>query len=391
MILSLLFPILAIGRGLEGLEKGGDEVRYGPTAFDDLLGGAPPGDLGGYTTNHDKKRANKGFGHLSLVDYNMETDDDFNREHLIDAVWDVVDSAHPTILALQSVKRRELDVLVTKSLGHYGAVNKTDGSIDMLSSAMTYLPIFYDTKVLKLMKSGYYHDPREKKIIYASWAVFEHKETKRWFTIINLDLFSAFADNTDVQMMNILADVKKEHIVDSNPIFFMGNINAISPKLQKVFDDEYVNPLDTDLNAKDSPKFTMRIPVDISNNHQRDFIFIRDASHSIKVNYARILRKDILTSHYPIHGIFTFVGGGKGTIEDKEPEDRKNNERKDSIGRNEAKDMRMIEEDMRMAEKDRRVTEERLRMTEEELRRAEETRLKAEEERRRVEKELGVR
>lgn len=285
-----------------------EPTTYGPTRFDDFLNEKTPReDLYGYASKHDKQRGNKGFGDLSLVDFNMEADDNFDRDILVSTVWEVLDSSHVSVLTLQSARKREIDILSTKGLGHYGVVNKADGSTDVLTSSITYLPIFYDTKTLKLQKSGYYHDPKESKIIYATWAMFEHKPTQRWFTVINLDLYSAFSGTTDIQMMNILADVKKEHMVDSNPIFFMGNINAISPKLQKVFDDEYINPLNVDLNAKDSPKFTMRIPVDISNNHERDFLLVRDTkSRGIQVNYARVLRKDISTSHYPVHVILSF-------------------------------------------------------------------------------------
>jgi len=306
MILSLLLPIVI---ALEGEFNG-----YGPTKFDDSLSPKTPrDDLHGYASNHDKQRGNRGFGDLSLIDFNMETNDGFDRNILVNTVWEVLDSSHASIMTLQSARKDEIALLSTKGLSHYGVLNKAEGSIDVLTGSSVYLPIFYDTKVLKFQKNGYYRSPNEKKIIYATWAVFEHKETKKWFTVINLDLYSAFSDVTDIQMMNILADIKKEHGIDGNPIIFVGNINAISEKLQKVIDDGYVNPLDIDLNAKESPRFTMRIPVDISNNHQRDFVLIRDTkSHGIRVNYARILRRDIPTSHYPIHVILSFEKNDDG-------------------------------------------------------------------------------
>lgn len=295
MVLSLLLPILVL-------------CEYGPTRFDSLLSTkTPEDDLQEYGLDHDRVRKNRGFGDLSLVDFNMEADDNFDREALTNMVWEVLDSAHPSVMTLQYAKKKEVDTLSTKGLGHYGVSNKAEGSTDVLNSTKSYLPILYDTKMLKLQKSGYFHDPKEKTVIYATWATFEHSKTGRWFTVINLDLYSAFADNTDIQMMNILTDVRKEHVIDSNPIFFMGNINAISPKLQKVFDDEYINALNADLNAKDSPRFTMRIPVDISNNHERDFILIRDTkARGIQVNYARVLRKNMQSSHYPVHVILSF-------------------------------------------------------------------------------------
>lgn len=298
-MLSLLLPMFVLGEEFNG---------FGPTRFDGSLSiETPRGDLHGYAAKHDKQRSNKGFGDLSLVDFNMEADDNFSPETMVDTVWEVLDSAHASVMTVQYAKKRELDALTTKLLGHYGVLNKTEGSIDSLTGISSYLPIFYDTKILKTKNSGFFRDPKHPKIIYASWAMFEHKATQRIFTVVNLDLYRAFSESTDIQMMNILASIKKDAVVDGNPIFFMGNINAVDDKLQKLFDDEYVNPLDEDLNAKDSPRFTMRIPVDISNNHQRDFLLIRDKkTQAIKVNYARVLRKDITTSHYPVHAILSF-------------------------------------------------------------------------------------
>lgn len=304
MLLSLVFPIAVLGGSLEG---------YGPTLFDmSLSTDIPIKELTGYSTNHFKERENKGFGDLSLVDFNLETEDSFDRNKLPGIVWDLLDSSHGTVVALQSIRKGEADALSIKTLGHYEVLNLSEGSSNVLEAPITYLPIIFDTLVLNHKKSGYVRDPENNKIIYASWAIFEHKRTQRWFTVVNVDMYSAYAEKTDVQMANILEDMNKEHTVDTNPVFFMGRINALSDKLKKVIDDEYVNPLDVDLNAKEGLRFTMRTSPDISSNLQRDFVLIRDAtSRVVKVNYARILRKEIPTLHYPIHAIVSFETGDK--------------------------------------------------------------------------------
>ncbi|AFN83338.1 hypothetical protein EROM_070870 [Encephalitozoon romaleae SJ-2008] len=306
MLLSLVFPVMVLGEKFDG---------YGPTAFDvSLSPDIPIEELTGYGTKHTKERGNKGFGDLSLVDFNMETEDSFDRNKLVDIAWNILDSSHGTVMAMQSIRKGEADALSIKTLGHYEMLNLSEGSSNVQEAPITYLPIVFDTLVLDHKKSGYVRDPENSKIIYASWAIFEHKKTKRWFTVVNVDMYSAFSEKTDVEMANLLEDMNKEHTVESNPVFFMGRINAISEKLQKVIDDKYTNPLDADKNAKEGPRFTMKNLPDILGNFQRDFVLVRDAtSQVVKINYARILRKGISTLHYPIHVIASFGGSQNST------------------------------------------------------------------------------
>ncbi|KAG5859176.1 hypothetical protein KMI_08g13130 [Encephalitozoon hellem] len=289
---------------------------YGPTKFDvSLSPDIPEEDLTGYITNHDKERKNKGFGDLSLVDFNMEAEDSYDRNKMIDVAREVLSSSHATVMAIQYIRKGEAERLLDmKALGHYEMLNLSEGSFNVQEAPITYLPIIFDTRVLDHKKSGYIRDPENNKIIYASWAIFEHKATKRWFTVINVDMYSAFSEKTDIEAANLLEDIKKEHAVDSNPVFFMGHINAISNNLQKVIDDRYINPLDVDRNAKEGPRFTMRNLPDILGNFQRDHLLIRDpTSQVVKVNYARILRKGIFTLHYPVHVIASFGGSQSAT------------------------------------------------------------------------------
>ncbi|KMV65816.1 hypothetical protein M970_070880 [Encephalitozoon cuniculi EcunIII-L] len=304
MLLSLIFPIAVLGEKFDG---------YGPTAFDvSLSPDIPLGELTGYGKKHFKERENKGFGDLSLVDFNMETEDSFDRSKLVDIGWDLLDSSHGTVMTVQSIRKGEADALSMKVLGHYEVLNLSEGSSNVQEAPITYLPIVFDTLVLDHKKSGCIRDPENDKIIYASWAMFEHKKTKRWFTVVNVDMYSAYSEKTDVQMASILKDMSKEHTIDSNPVFFMGRINAVSDKLQKVIDDKYTNPLDVDRNAKEAPRFTMKNLPDILGNFQRDFVLVRDAaSQMVRVNYARILRRGIPTLHYPIHAIVSFETGDK--------------------------------------------------------------------------------
>ncbi|ADM11850.1 uncharacterized protein Eint_070870 [Encephalitozoon intestinalis ATCC 50506] len=302
MLLSLIFPLVVLGEKFDG---------YGPTAFDiSLSPEIPLEELTGYGTKHAKERKNKGFGDLSLVDFNMETEDSFDRNKLVEIAWNVLDSSHGTIMTMQSIRKGEIDALSIRALGHYEVLNSSEGSYNVQEAPITYLPIVFDTLVLDHKKSGYVRNPENNKIIYASWAIFEHKRTKRWFTVVNVDMYSAYSEKTDVQMANILEDMNREHTVDSNPVFFMGHINAISDRLQKVIEDKYINPLDVDRNAKEGPKFTMKNLPDILGNFQRDFVLVRDASSKVvRVNYARILRKGLPTLHYPIHAIVSFEAG----------------------------------------------------------------------------------
>lgn len=284
---------------------------YGPSKYDTSAGSTPIAEVTGFGPNHYKERAMKGFGDLSLVDYNLEVDNNFNRDILAEVVWQVLDSTHASVMSLQSIRRNEIAALKTRGLGHYEILNWDKGSVNVLGGPLSYLPILFDTISLDRKGNGYINEPGNEQVIYGSWASFEHKDTKRWFTVVNMDIYSPFSKKTDVEVANILRDLRKEHTVDNNPVIFMGDINSISNKLQKVIDDKYVNPLDVDLNAKESPRFTMKNPSDIFNNTERDFTLIRDtASHVVKVNYARILRGGISTFHYPIHVIVTFERDG---------------------------------------------------------------------------------
>ncbi|KAM0672177.1 hypothetical protein CWI42_080900 [Ordospora colligata] len=314
LMLSVIISIAAVVAKEAGMpnDLSSNIEGFGPSKFDSLLSPSiPMSDLKGYANDHNHKRDHKGFGNLSIISFNMESATDSSRDGLQDFVLGLLDSSHPSVMTLQSIRKKEIDALSTKLLGHYGILNDDQGSINVLESPKLYLPIIYDTQHVRKISNGYYRNPEQSKIIYASWAVFETLATKQWFTVINLDLYNAYEEKIDVKMANILRDIHVDPTISARPVFYMGRINVASDRLKQVIENNYINPLDKDINSKNEERFTMINPSDIQTDHQRDYILISEkkqndpnAIHNVKtIHYARILRLGIPGLNYPIHTI----------------------------------------------------------------------------------------
>ncbi|KAH9411128.1 hypothetical protein HK407_08g12720 [Ordospora pajunii] len=307
LVLSVIVSIAAVAAKEAAMPEGlGSKIEgFGPTAFDNLLSPSVPiSDLTGYVGDHNHKRSHEGFGNLSLVEFNMEAEGTSDRNALVDVAWKLLDSSHASVMTLQAIRKSEVDALGTKVLGHYGILNADEGSIDIKEGPTAYLPIVFDTQYVKPRANGYYRNPEQSKIIYASWAVFEEIATKKWFTVINLDLYNAYEEKIEVEMANILRDIRQDLTISTKPVFFMGRINVVSDRLKRVIEEGYTNPLDKDINAKNEERFTMKNRSDMITNQQRDYILISDRNKNVKtVNYARVLRVGIPGLNYPIHTI----------------------------------------------------------------------------------------
>lgn len=276
--------------------------KYDPKAYDSEIMRAS-----GYIKDHQKKIKYKEFGDLSLLTLNMQHNTDLEVPIHKKFMLDLIDSTHPTIFALQDVASSIVRDLPRRLGMHYLAVNIDKGMVDMITSAVTYLPILYDTRVLKLKKSGYFTGSGGSKQVYGSWAKFAHKATGRLFTVINIDLYSAFKSVVDAEMANIINDIQTERSVDTNPVIIMGTINSLSEKLEEVFKDSLQNVLEKDKNNKGESKATFLLDSDFINDIERDYIILRDRKQEMIVNLARILnRRTIAGHHYPVHAILTF-------------------------------------------------------------------------------------
>jgi hypothetical protein len=281
--------------------------KYGPSYFDGRLDPKARADVEtGFLKDHNRKRSFEGFGDLSLVTYSMETSNDLQKSRQEMFLKKLLESTHATALTLQSVKKSTLDMITSGTLGHYGVVHNKEGSRDIITAAVTYLPIIYDTYILNLEDSGMFRPVGDGKLAYASWARFRYKNSAAGFTIINLDLFSASKDTVEKQLLNIISDIRNDSTVASAPVFLMGVLNSVSARVEKLMDTQIHNVLKFDTHSRDAPLYTFRISGDIINNTERDYILLRDFNNRVAVNYASILRESVVGPHYPIHAIVSF-------------------------------------------------------------------------------------
>jgi hypothetical protein len=336
MLLFLVCAAYATEEGGSGVKKQSFYNLYSETHWDPLLyegekvgreRASLVGSLSGFLDSHDppdRSPSLESFGDISLFNINLYREILKEKEIYTDAkaVRKILDEAHPTFLAMQGVSEqllREIERKI-KNHPHYAIVNNDRSSKDLRKGFNLYLPIIYDTTLVKVRKNDYFEKKGDSQVIYASYAMIEdvrYKKDATAYTIINMDLLSAFKDNVSAEFMNIALDINGSKEVSSHPVFILGGMGALPPDVKKLMSGSYSNLIKLDKNNEGRSEATMHdanlVPTD---DVQKDFIIMKDQGGIFVLNYARILKRYVLGSRYPIHAILSF----KTNVEGKAPE-----------------------------------------------------------------------
>lgn len=299
--------------------------KFYTTKWDPLLEQAPFNknyqmvlDISGFYEDHDAKVPEGSFGDINLWTLNLSSSIstvEMNQQSSL-TMKNVLDHSHATAVALQGVREAVMVRLKKLMNEHYQMVNNDAFTKDMLSGANYYFPILFDKKVLMVKQTGYIRN--YKGVIYASFAVFEHKSKKikteqniqkgSIFTIINMDLYSTFRGIVEAQLANIISDIKHSALIRTNPVFFMGGMGALSLQINNLLNSGYKNLIEFDHHNQDLDKTTVHGKVEHSDNVQRDFIIVRDPKSIFTENYARILSNGFPAGeHFPVQAILSYT------------------------------------------------------------------------------------
>ncbi|EJW02563.1 hypothetical protein EDEG_03031 [Edhazardia aedis USNM 41457] len=290
----------------------------------------------GYFQNHNVPTEVDLFGDISVVSFNMFTEEIKDTD--VQAVVDLINNTHPTILSLQGVRKPTLDDISRRLrvFGHYGIVNYENGSRDAITGDMIYLPIIYDSRIVKIKKSDYITTSGKKQSLYASYALITDERLSGdsekkgddilgadvSYVVVNADLYSSFPEMVSAMFFNIISDIADAKL-NTKPIFFTGNMGITPDLVKDMMKISYKNLIDVDSNNKTLMKTTDHTNGN-DDNIQRDFILLRDVSYEdgigmklskgkeekalepvFKLNYARILNKFTSMNRYPVHAILS--------------------------------------------------------------------------------------
>lgn len=278
--------------------------------------------ISGFLDAHDANSGDKTFktfGDLSIITLNLYRDVIAENETIESAenIRTILDEAHPTFLCLQGVDESLLERIrgKLKKHPHYQIANYEKYNIDLITGQRDFLPIIFDTSLVKIKNSGYFETENKKRMLYGSF--LEINDFRREFetvayTIINVDMFSSFNDVVSAQFSNIVSDISSYNEVNDHPVFIVGGIGTLPSNIKELIKTTYMNTIEADHNNEDLSKTTVHSGGQ-DDGIQRDLILLRDAEGIFELNYSRILRKFLASDHYPVHAIFSFGNGNKKT------------------------------------------------------------------------------
>lgn len=182
---------------------------------------------------------------------------------------------------------------------HYGVLCKDFENIDARMNKKEYIPVFYDKSLLQGVQSI---GIKTGSLTHSCMAVFSSKFTNKYFSVVNLDLYSANETTTDVQFSKILK-VTMDSDFYKFPIFITGTINAISYNLNRLMHTTFRNIYDLDIGNVGLNKSTFHNHGKINDGVQRDFILLKNQPGYFFDLHSRILShfpEDNL-DHYPVY------------------------------------------------------------------------------------------
>ncbi|KAF7682531.1 hypothetical protein TCON_2245 [Astathelohania contejeani] len=249
----------------------------------------------------------KTFGDLSLLTANLykKVPEKTENEIITNSITKIIDNIHPTIFGLQGVSSYLLDKIkdtILKS-DHYKITSFDKHAIDSITGQELYLPIIYDEKFVRILKSGYFETNGKKKTLYGSWIKVKDTRMNFQYTVINVDMVSTFTDVISAEIANIVSDITGDKEISNNPVLLVGGIGTVPINLKNLIkENKFINLLEKDKNNAGFSKSTVK---DVE-GPQRDFIILRDSKNVLELNYARILRNTPhLSDHLLVHAILS--------------------------------------------------------------------------------------
>lgn len=261
-----------------------------------------------YLKQHKVLKSKNRFGNISIMTFNLYCMENVeaNNNAMVQAVKDFLDRGHPTFLVLQSVRRRVMDDIKSYLGNHYAMENTERSNRDSITGAMLFNPIIYDTKLIKILKSGYLENNNGE--VYGSYirVVDLRKKGKSLYTVINVDMYSTFKDVVKSEVSSLTGDIIDDQETSNHPVIIAGTINSMPDLLSNILNNQYINLIDMDKNNKNIYKTTVHMKGENNDGIQRDFIILRDNKKEMDLNYARILSTVYISEHFPVHAILGF-------------------------------------------------------------------------------------
>lgn len=176
------------------------------------------------------------------IRYNNPSDGEFAWAKRREAVVKMLKQEQPAVMGLQEVLKNQLDYL-KKQLPHYNyiGVGREDGK-----SQGEYAPVFYNTKLLTLINSGYFWlsptcdrpskgwDAACERI--ATWALLECNKSKKRFICINTH-FDHVGTTARLESGKMLLN-NIDSLTKNTPAIIMGDFNTTA-------DDASLQPITT--------------------------------------------------------------------------------------------------------------------------------------------------
>ncbi|KAM0674928.1 hypothetical protein GVAV_001747 [Gurleya vavrai] len=271
-------------------------------------------EISGFFSNHEAKIPStiQKFGELSILSINFYKQilDTSKIEETVNNLIKLIDSSHPSLIAVQGISPDELALLKNfiEADDHYVIVNTDKAEIDSITGQHYFLPIIVDLRLVQVIKPYYFLTNEDVPQPYASYVTLSDKRVKDHslsYTFVNIDLFSSFSEVVSAEFFGIIEDIIESKEVGDRPVFLAGNIGNLPINVKKEIEISFKNLIQEDKNNHGLSKTT-----DHTNGNnddiERNFILLRDPKNEFIVNYARILSEFEEGNNYPLYSILSF-------------------------------------------------------------------------------------
>jgi len=293
---------------------------YFPSMYDPLVTSKHP-DLfrgtKGFIKNHNNKKMKVPqkhlFGSLSLLSFNLYTENDIDLPKITSALANLIDTHHPSIIAFQNIDPDNLKTFEERLAPHYMVVNGEESCRKELRTNDTKcFPIFYDKEILdELSKDLIAIKIRKYHYVFGTYVFLQKKDTGEKFIVTNTDIFS-----TQTWMIKkVVASAMKAIRLAKNqdiPLLMAMVMEHRDSEIEGKVLNKFKNAVDQD--SLTSIKKLSRNTL-MNNNFkskETDMIIYRNGTkHSVGLNSARVLSKfkEDGFHHYPIYMIFHLKKG----------------------------------------------------------------------------------
>lgn len=246
------------------------------------------------------------FGKLGIITLNAHVERDTLEQNQQEEILNLIDTHHPSILALQGVGKSELKSIEQRLKGHYEAACRKALFRELWMNRLEVLPILYDTNTLMRISEIVFEPTEYENQAYGCAVVFYDRTINMMYTVVNVDLPSTNKGLVDSQIFNIFQNIKKSKF-KTFPIFLTGTINEMSDSLEILVTKGLNNLVEFDKNNVGLSRTTFHHYGRVGDNQQRDFVLLEDGDKRLKLNYARILSRFPKRNfeHFPVYAILS--------------------------------------------------------------------------------------